>query len=276
MTPKAPVLERAPQVEAGYERGIGLNRGGIFMSQAKWKAEVLLKGSWRGATSVLVSNQRTRIVVDTGLPHEARQLVEALARKGLQPSEIGIVICTHFHVDHVLNNSLFPQSAIYATQESYEWSRSLYSDLSNEAAWEKLLLKYYPEIFEYEKSKENMGKLRKLALRWWDVKRLGSPSQLRWIETERLPEGLESLLTWGHVPGHLSILIRNGDPPTVVAADALMSPGDETPVLTMIPHNRKQYERDRARILSFGGRIIPGHDGEFFAGPNKTEEVKTK
>lgn len=235
------------------------------MGDTGWKVSVLMTGSWRGATSVLLSNRGYHIVVDTGLPHEAHQLVSALAHKGLKPADIGTVINTHFHVDHVLNNALFPASVIYATQQSYDWCRSLYADILNEAGWEKVALKYYPETHDYEKSAANMGRLRKFALRWWDVKRLGEPARFRWMETQPLPEGLENLVTSGHVPGHASIIIRGGEMPTVIAADALLSREHDEQVLTMIPYNRVQYHLDRTRILALGGQILPGHDAGFLA-----------
>lgn len=240
------------------------------MSESRWRVDVLLQGSWRGATSVLLSSGGHHIVVDTGLPHEAHQLVKALEEKSLRPCDIGTVINTHFHVDHVLNNSLFPSSVIYGTQQSYDWSRSLYSDLARDDEWEKLSLKYYPETLEYENAKENMAWIRKFAIRWWDIKRLGNNSQYRWIENRALPEGLEARLTSGHVPGHLSILVPGSDPPTLIAADALVTRDHDERVLTMIPVNRKQFERDRAGILAFRGRIIPGHDRDFRSAGDKS------
>jgi glyoxylase-like metal-dependent hydrolase (beta-lactamase superfamily II) len=238
------------------------------MANLDWKVSVLLTGSWRGATSVLLSNRRQHIVVDTGLPHEAHQLLNALKQRGLAPADVGAVINTHFHVDHALNNTLFPSCVVYATQQSYDWCRSLYSDILNDAGWEKVALKYYPETHDYEKSAGNMKKLRKFALRWWDAKRLGDPSRFRWLETQPLPEGLESLVTSGHVPGHVSIIVHGGESPTVIAADALLSREHEEQVLTMIPFNRAQYHLDRTRILSIGGYILPGHDRGFLAPPN--------
>jgi glyoxylase-like metal-dependent hydrolase (beta-lactamase superfamily II) len=243
------------------------------MGRSNWKVEVLLAGSWRGATSVLISNGGCHIVVDTGMPHEAHLLIKSLEGRGLVPADVEWVVNTHFHVDHVLNNSLFPSSAIYATQESYDWCRSLYSDLLDGANWEKLLLKYYPETLEYARARENMGKLRKFALRWWDRKRLGSPSQFRWIETKGLPEGLESFVTSGHVPAHVSLIVNTQNQPTIIAGDALLSLERDDEVLTMIPCNREQFQRDRARILSLGGRVVPGHGGEFSA--LETDSQKT-
>lgn len=233
------------------------------MSNSSWKVELLLPGSWRGATSVLISIGRHHFVVDSGMPHEAHLLVSALERKGLKPSDIRTVINTHFHVDHVLNNSLFPSSLIYATEESYDWCRSMYSDLLDNQNWEKLSLKYYPEIDEHERARDKMAKLRKFALRWWDEKRLGLPSQFRWVDKGALPEGLGSFTTGGHVPGHVSIIVPTTPEATLIAGDALVSRDNADQVLTMIPHNRTQFERDRAEILAMPGRVLPGHDAEF-------------
>jgi glyoxylase-like metal-dependent hydrolase (beta-lactamase superfamily II) len=233
------------------------------MANPSWKIDILLPGSFRGASSVLLSSGYHHIVVDTGLPHEEALLVAALSRKGLKPSDVGIVVNTHFHVDHVLNNRLFPQSLIYAPEESYDWARRLYTDLRVENDWEKLMLKYYPEVMAYEKAASYMAALRKFALRWWDEARLGAPSQFRWMETQPLPEGMEAVFTSGHVPGHASLLVSNGHERTVVAGDALLSREHDDQILTMIPVNKAMYQRDREMILSLGGRIVPGHDAEF-------------
>ena len=235
----------------------------IGMGQVAWKVDVLLTGNWRGATSVLLSNGGRHVVVDSGMPHEAHLLVNALEERGLRPSDVTDVINTHFHVDHVLNNSLFPSSTIHASQESHDWCVSLYGDLLDEQNWEKLVLKYYPQTHEYERAKNLMAQLRKLALRWWDPQRLGDRSRFSWVEKHALPEGLEALVTSGHVPGHLSIIVENADLPAIIAGDALLTRQHDDQVLTMIPHNREQSQRDRARILAMPGRILPGHDQEF-------------
>jgi glyoxylase-like metal-dependent hydrolase (beta-lactamase superfamily II) len=228
-----------------------------------WKAEVLLHGSWRGATAVLLSNDHHHLVVDTGMPHEAHLLLQALKERGLEARDIRGVINTHFHIDHVLNNCLFTGAQFYASQESYEWCGELYTDLRDETHWEKLALKYYPETHEYDRSRRYMEKLRKLALRWWDVKRLGPRRDFHWLETQPLPEGLERIITSGHVPGHASLIVHGPDRPLVIAGDALLSRQHEERVLTMIPHKRAQYQRDRALILQKAPLIIPGHDQPF-------------
>ena len=126
------------------------------LNNPTWKAEVLLPGSWRGATCALLSKGHHHILIDTGMPHEAHRLIETLDERGLHPSDIHMIINTHFHVDHVLNNSLFPDSEIYASQQSHDWCCAVYSDLLDNQNWEKLMLKYYPEMGEYAKTEELM------------------------------------------------------------------------------------------------------------------------
>ncbi|HLI34385.1 MAG TPA: MBL fold metallo-hydrolase [Terriglobia bacterium] len=233
------------------------------MAGFQWKVDVLLEGNWRGASSVLLTNGRHPVLVDTGLPHDAHQLLRALAERGLKPADIPCIINTHFHLDHVSNNHLFSQSVIYATEQSHDWCRALYADLVDPVGWKARVLKYYPETYEYERSEDLMGKLRKIALRWWNVRHIGSPSQFRWIETHPLPDGIEALFTSGHVPGHASLIIHGDAEPIVVAGDAVLTRTHDDQVLTMIPYCRAQYQQDRQKILSIPGRIIPGHDQAF-------------
>lgn len=237
------------------------------MSENAWEAKILLPGSWRSATSVLLSNRGRHVLVDTGMPHDAHQLLSALEEHGLRPADIPLVVSTHFHIDHVLNNSLFPKSLIYASQESYEWCRGLYSDMRDSENWERLVLKYYPESFAYDHAVEWMKKGRQFGLRWWDPARLGSPSQYRWVEQEGLPENIEYFVTRGHVPGHLSLVVSNADHPFTIAGDALLTQAADQRVLTMIPHNRTQFSLDRARVLAMNGTIVPGHDLAFVNSP---------
>jgi glyoxylase-like metal-dependent hydrolase (beta-lactamase superfamily II) len=233
------------------------------MAETDWKVKTLLPGGWRSAASVLLSNGSRHVVVDTGMPHEEHLLVNALRQHGLGISDVDVVINTHFHIDHVLNNSVFGDSSIYGTQESHDWCCSLYSDFLDSPQWEKLILKYYPQILEYDHAVVHLHQMRKFTLRWWDRKRLGSPSQHRWLESHRLPEGLESFATSGHVPGHVSIIVPEKEQTTVVAGDACLSRLEDARVLTMIPRDRDQARLDRQRVLGLGTRIFPGHDVEF-------------
>jgi len=80
------------------------------MPETRWRVEVLRAGDWRGATTCLLTLDSRHVLVDTGSWHEDSLLAEALARRGLHPTDIDIVINTHFHIDHVMNNCLFAGS----------------------------------------------------------------------------------------------------------------------------------------------------------------------
>jgi N-acyl homoserine lactone hydrolase len=61
-------------------------------------------------SSVTLVTSGIRIIVDTGLKGEDGVLLEALAKRGLKPEEIDLVINTHSHPDHCGNNYLFSQA----------------------------------------------------------------------------------------------------------------------------------------------------------------------
>jgi glyoxylase-like metal-dependent hydrolase (beta-lactamase superfamily II) len=61
----------------------------------------------RSSVALVTSGPR-KIIVDTGQQDEEFLIIDALARRGLEPHDIDIVINTHPHLDHCGNNHLFP------------------------------------------------------------------------------------------------------------------------------------------------------------------------
>ena len=129
------------------------------------------------------------ILIDSGLPLDASRLpkmpgmaephmelsvIEQFAKLGLKPSDIDILICTHFDVDHAGNHALFTNAEVIVQREHYELARS--------------------------------GHARFAPVRdQWDDPAL----HYRLIDgdTEIVP-GLTLIETSGHVPGHQSVLLR--------------------------------------------------------------------
>jgi glyoxylase-like metal-dependent hydrolase (beta-lactamase superfamily II) len=64
----------------------------------------------RTAGSVTLVRGDPNILVDTGDPWQREELLDALATADLNPADIGFVINTHGHLDHVANNNLFPHA----------------------------------------------------------------------------------------------------------------------------------------------------------------------
>lgn len=69
------------------------------------------------STATLVSNGERRLLVDTSGPQNRQMLAEALRSRGLEPSDIGIVVLTHAHGDHEGNLGMFPGAKIIAHRE---------------------------------------------------------------------------------------------------------------------------------------------------------------
>ncbi len=60
-----------------------------------------------GSNIVLIRDNKKNILVDTGSPGEDKKIISALKKEKLKPKDIGIVILTHPHADHIANNFLF-------------------------------------------------------------------------------------------------------------------------------------------------------------------------
>ncbi len=137
------------------------------------------------------------ILIDSGFSKEPppwpgiqlhNNVVEQLALLGLQPSDIDLLICTHFDGDHCGQHDEFPNAQLVVQREHYEVAHA--------------------------------GHQRFAATRpHWDL----PASRYRFVDgdTELLP-GLELIETGGHVPGHQSVLVRlPATGPVLLAIDAV-------------------------------------------------------
>jgi len=78
--------------------------------------EVLVQGyvhekkqGWEAnATTTLITTDRHRIVVDPGMDKAA--LHKGFKRHAVDPADVTDVYVTHYHVDHMLNVTVFPQA----------------------------------------------------------------------------------------------------------------------------------------------------------------------
>ena len=87
------------------------------------RVEVLLPGMIRRdgpmvlearSTATLVSRGDMHIIVDTSGPENRQLLIDALGRRGMTPGDIGTVVLTHSHGDHLGNLELFKGARVLA------------------------------------------------------------------------------------------------------------------------------------------------------------------
>ena len=128
----------------------------------------------------------THVLIDSGLPGNiqpppdmpmpdlGKDVVEQLALLDLQPTDIDLLVCTHFDGDHSGHHAAFTNAELIVQRRHYELARSGYKRFAGtRSEWDAPTLHY------------------------------------RLLEGDtRLLPGLDLIETSGHVPGHQSVLVR--------------------------------------------------------------------
>ena len=187
-----------------------------------------------------------RILIDTGIAPDAinsgstqsqirSNVIEQLAELGLQPSDIGTAICTHFDIDHAGYHDSFPAAEFIVQRAHYDLARTGHPRFAvSRAHWDHPALHY----------------------------------RLVDGDTEILP-GLTLLETSGHTTGHQSVLLRlPRTGPVLLAIDAVMMERLFTPSRNAWPvdENEEQLRASTQKLLDIAEKekvalVVFGHDG---------------
>uniref|UniRef100_W5N9H8 Metallo-beta-lactamase domain-containing protein 1 n=1 Tax=Lepisosteus oculatus TaxID=7918 RepID=W5N9H8_LEPOC len=87
-------------------------------------------GSTRADGTITLLSGPTVVLVDTGGPWDRDLLLGRLAERGLGPGDVGWVVCTHGHSDHVGNLSLFPGATLVVGFDICQGDRYLCTELA--------------------------------------------------------------------------------------------------------------------------------------------------
>jgi glyoxylase-like metal-dependent hydrolase (beta-lactamase superfamily II) len=196
-----------------------------------------------------------RILVDTGVGapddtlahhHPMRQSPDqrplvALARLGVRPEDIDVVVNTHLHWDHCYNNHLFPQATIYAQRAELQYAIAPLP-----------LHRWAYDTLEYETGQVVLPPFLR--------------ARLTLVEGDfEVAPGVSVLFTPGHTLGSQSVVVQ-GRKTYVLAGDNVPLyenlPGRFTPHFTPngIHVNLEDYYRSWNRLARLGGEILPSHD----------------
>ena len=211
-------------------------------------------------TCFLVKAAGKNIVVDTGLGNKLDEkmqrqwglsrpqgsLIDGLARLGVQPDDVDIVIDTHLHADHCAGNTLFtPDWDVIPAfpKAQYVVQRREYEDAMQPN--ERTRATYIP--LNYEPLLKN-GQMHLLD-----------------GDTEIVP-GVRGVVTPGHTPGHMSVIFESDGQSAMFMCDLAsyavqferlgwMTAYDVEPLITL--ETKRKWQQ---WALETNAIMIPAHD----------------
>jgi glyoxylase-like metal-dependent hydrolase (beta-lactamase superfamily II) len=178
-----------------------------------------------------------------------------LREKGLEASEIPIVVMTHMHIDHTSAISEFPQSTFVVSE--VEWEAATHGSKPLLNGYRRT---HYDYAFEY---------------RTVDFDRGGVDSYASFGRTHDLfgDGSIRLVFTPGHSAGHMSVIARLRERDFVIGGDATYTAAQlaGSAPLAPRPFDAHNYRRSLQELRLFGRQypevvVTPGHDPEFYAG----------
>ena len=169
------------------------------------------------------------------------ELTNRLGELGLTPKDIDILISTHFHFDHAGNHGDFGASRIVAQRTAYEFA------LAN------------PARFPHD---------------IWNLPNLDY--ELIDGDLEIAP-GVTLLESSGHVPGHMSVLVRLRETgPVLLAIDAIYTRETLEREIWSGYHDPETARRSGVRLATIaereGALLVFGHDPAQWAGLRRSPD----
>jgi glyoxylase-like metal-dependent hydrolase (beta-lactamase superfamily II) len=172
-----------------------------------------------GYSALLIDTGKQRILVDTGagsLGPDTGYLSDSIRAYGFTPEEIDLVVISHLHPDHIgglvtaKGELRFPKAEVLLSHnESDFWM----SETNQAKLQAKNLL--------------GLGDIEQVMFSWIrnNIPPLVAADKLRLIERDCEPTtGILVLPSFGHTPGHLSLLVSSGREQLLFAGDAIVHP----------------------------------------------------
>jgi len=202
--------------------------------------------------SFLIRGGGYNILVDTGgplpeatapwhLPYEVNAdetMPAQLARYGVKPEDIDLIIFTHLHWDHCYNVELFPRAHFFVTRRELEYAK----DPLPRQEW----------MYDSPRSGVRPPYL--------DI-------DFHFTEDEQeIVPGIRVFLTPGHAPGHQSVAVETVAGRYILAGDiAPLYENWEKRIPSGMLMNLEECYKSFQRIEKMGGTVIPAHDPQLFS-----------
>jgi glyoxylase-like metal-dependent hydrolase (beta-lactamase superfamily II) len=191
------------------------------------------------------------IVIDTGFSPEAalarkrQPLVrpaDALARLGIDPLQVKLLVLTHAHYDHAGNLGLYPNAQIVMSRREFEfWG----TEMGKRAQYA-----HHIDPLDIER-----------------IQALHREGRITLLDAPRntLIPGIELHEIGGHTPGQLAVVVEMPEGPVILASDAIhyyeeLDQDRPFAVLDSLADMYRGYEQIREWLQRPGALVIPGHD----------------
>ncbi len=146
---------------------------------------------------MLINTGSDLVLIDTGLGSPTSQLIPTLQMIGVEPDDIGTVLLTHWHPDHINGVAMdgsptFPNATYMISQT--EWDVLNAPDANQGLQGALTTLQPVVDMLDF------------------------------YNDGDAVLPGIEALATPGHTPGHHGFVISSGDQTLINVADAIVNP----------------------------------------------------
>ncbi|MDA8297496.1 MAG: MBL fold metallo-hydrolase [Actinomycetota bacterium] len=173
-----------------------------------------------------------RIIVDTGHIGRHGALRQALASRGLSPSDVDTVVLTHAHWDHVQNVSMFPAARVLVHSDELRYARTPHPLDRATPPWTAAILDRNPII---------------------EV-----------AEGDEVAPGVTVIEAPGHSPGTLAVAVTGADGMAVITGDAIQ---DGRVALegrnALVFFDEERANASVRKLVALAEVVYPGHDRAF-------------
>ena len=157
-------------------------------------------GSPNAVNAVLVRSKDEVWLVDTGF---GRHIFEKMAALGIEPEEVDHVLLTHMHGDHIGGmfrdgKPAFPNADVVVAQKEYDYWSS--TEQMNK----------FPE-----NRRGSFVAAQKLFSEYAGRLKIVQPLQIK----DRMPAGITPVAAYGHTPGHIMFMVRDGKKQLLIWGD---------------------------------------------------------